>query len=168
MASLTQRFIPLCEEAGVDLITSVPDGYLVPLIEAAEASPLMHISAAREEECFGIAAGAVMSGKRALVMMQNSGFLNAIGCLATLCMNYKLPMVILVSHRGNIFDQNQYDVEKYRFFEEFIRNSHVFSTSWHAHRDDGNMIKRAFGRAYAASEPTILSLDFSPTDEVAC
>ena len=168
MSQISQNFVSLCQDAGVDLVTSVPDGYLVPLIENIEKSDIPHISAAREEECLGIAAGAVMSGKRSLVMMQNSGLLNAIGCLGTLCMNYKLPMVLLISHRGNLFDKNKYDIEKYRFFENFIRNTNVFSASWYEHRDDANIIQRVFDRAYAASEPTILSLDFAPEEKVAC
>lgn len=167
--SLKDRFIQDCLEAKVHLVTSVPDGYLVPLIEDLEESKaIRHVSAAREEECFGIASGAIMAGQRAMVMIQNSGFLNSIGCLATLCANYKLPLVILVSHRGNLFDKNAYDVEKFRYFESFLKSTDLFTISWYQNRDAGNMILRAFDRAYTASEPTILSLDFSPFDEVAC
>src|SRR5690606_3243513 len=129
-------------------------------------SEITHVSAAREEECFGIASGAVMSGKRAMIMIQNSGFLNAIGCFATLCMNYKLPVVILVAHRGNFFDRNKYDTEKYRYFESFLRHTECFTVSWYAFRQEGNLVGKAFQHAEAAGEPVILSLDFSPTDDI--
>ncbi|MDP7142828.1 MAG: thiamine pyrophosphate-binding protein [Alphaproteobacteria bacterium] len=168
MTNLIERFVPLCKEADIDLVTSVPDGYLVPFIEQIDQSDITHVRAAREEECFGIASGAAMTGKRALIMVQNAGFLNSIGCFATLCMNYRLPIVILVTHRGNIFDKNRYDTEKFRYYEAFTQNPHVFSVSWHAHKNDGNIIARAFGRAEAAKEPTIVNLDFPPTDTVAC
>lgn len=167
MASLSELFVPFCLEARVDMIVSVPDGYLVPLIEAArDNDQIRHVAAAREEECLGIAAGAVMSGRRALAMMQNAGFLNAIGCFATLCMNYGLPLAVLVSHRGNLFDRNRYDIEKYRFFENFIRHTHVFNLSWHKHRGEGNLIRVAFERAEVAGEPVILCLDMPPSAEL--
>ena len=168
MTSLIENFIPFCEEADIDLVTSVPDGYLVPLIQKLTASNIKHVQAAREEECFGIASGAAMCGKRALIMVQNAGFLNSVGCYATLCMNYRLPMVVLVTHRGNIFDKNRYDTEKYRYYEAFIRNPGIFSVSWHAHKNDGNLIAKAMDHAWAAQEPTLLNLDFSPTEQIAC
>ena len=166
--TIADRFSAYCSEADVDLVTSVPDGYLVPLISAIEDSPIKQLSAAREEECFGIASGAAMSGKRALVMIQNSGFLNSIGCFGTLCMNYKLPIVFLVCHRGNFFDKNGYDTEKYRYFESFLKHTECFNVSWYQYRAEGNLIKMAFEHAEAASEPVILSLDVSPTEEIAC
>lgn len=167
--TIATRFMADVSAACVDLVTSVPDGYLVPFIRDLNAAKTVrHVAAAREEECFGIAAGAAMSGQRALVMIQNSGFMNAVGCFGTLCMNYKLPIVFLVSHRGNFFDRNGYDTEKYRYFEMFLRHSNVFSVSWHAHRADGNLIKRSFEHAEAAQEPVILSLDVSPVEDSAC
>lgn len=168
MRSLTDMFLPYCEAAGVGLVTSVPDGYLAPLIDNLAKSDIRHVSAAREEECFGIASGAAMSGKRAMVMIQNSGFLNSIGCFATLCMNYKLPLVIIVAHRGNFFDRNGYDTEKFRYFESFLKHTECFALSWYAYKQEGNLITKAFEHAEAAREPVILSLDFSPTDDIAC
>lgn len=168
MSSLQEQFVPYCEAAGVGLVTSVPDGYLAPLIDNLAKSDIRHVSAAREEECFGIASGAAMSGKRAMVMIQNSGFLNSIGCFATLCMNYKLPLVIIVAHRGNFFDRNGYDTEKFRYFESFLKHTECFALSWYAYKQEGNLITKAFEHAEAAREPVILSLDFSPTDDIAC
>lgn len=167
-STIADRFLGYCQDANVDLVTSVPDGYLVPFIEDLEKSDIRQVSVAREEECFGIASGVAMSGQRAMVMIQNSGFLNSIGCFATLCMNYKLPIVFLVSHRGNVFDQNGYDTEKYRYFESFLKHTECFTVSWYTHREEGNLIKKAFEHAEAASEPVILSLDVSPTEEIAC
>lgn len=167
-ATIAENFLGYCEEAKVDLVTSVPDGYLVPLINSIEQSDIKQLSVAREEECFGIASGAAMSGKRSMVMIQNSGFLNAIGCFGTLCMNYKLPIVFLVCHRGNFFDQNGYDTEKYRYFESFLKHTECFNVSWYQYRAEGNLIKMAFDHAQAAGEPVILSLDVSPTEEIAC
>ena len=164
-----KNFAQTCERANVDLVTGVPDGYLVPLIESISASPIPYIAAAREEECLGIAAGAAMAGKRTLIMMQNAGFLNSIGCFATLCVNYKVPMVILISHRGNIFDANGYDTEKYRAYEAFIKSANAFHISIHTHQNETDLLEKAFARAEASGEPTFLNLDMNPTRrEAAC
>ena len=164
-----QNFSQTCERAKVDLITGVPDGYLVPLIESVSASSIPYIAAAREEECLGIASGAAMSGRRALVMVQNSGFLNAVGAYATLCVNYRVPMVILVAHRGNVFDANGYDTEKYRAYQAFIQSSNAFHVSVYEYRDEANLLERAFARSEASGEPTFLNLDFNPNrQEAAC
>jgi len=162
-----RNFSQTCERAGVDLVTGVPDGYLVPLIESVQAGPIPYIAAAREEECLGIAAGAAMSGKRALVMIQNSGFLNSVGAYATLCVNYKVPMVILVAHRGNVFDANGYDTEKYRAYQAFIDGSDAFHVSVYQHRDEVGLLEKAFARAEVSGEPTFLNLDFNPHKGVA-
>ena len=164
-----QNFSETCERAKVDLVIGVPDGYLVPLIESVDAGSIPYIAAAREEECLGIASGAGMAGKRALVMIQNSGFLNSVGAYATLCVNYKVPMVILVAHRGNVFDANGYDTEKYRAYEAFIKSSNAFHVSVHGHRDEANLLEWAFARAEVSGEPTFLNLDFNPNkQEAAC
>ena len=155
--TIAERFLGYCEEANVQLVSSVPDGYLVPLIDSLDGSDIIHVPTAREEECLGIASGAAMSGQRSLVMVQNSGFLNSIGCFGTLCMNYKLPIVFLVAHRGNFFDRNGYDTEKYRYFEAFLKNTEAFHVSWYQFREEGNLIKRSFEHAEAASEPVLLS-----------
>ena len=157
-----QNFSFTCEKAGVDLVTGVPDGYLVPLIESVSGSDIPYVAAAREEECLAIASGAAMGGKRALVMIQNSGFLNSIGCFATLCVNYKVPMVILVAHRGNVFDANGYDTEKYRAYEAFIKSANMFHVSVYEKRDEADLLEKAFARAEVSGEPTFLNLDFNP------
>jgi sulfopyruvate decarboxylase subunit alpha len=169
MNDFTKDFMRQCKDAQIDFVTSVPDGYLVPLIDACEKdSGITHIAAAREEECLGIAAGAVMAGRRTMVMMQNVGFMNAVGCYATLCANYRTPFLVLISHRGNIYDKNKYDIEKYRYADAFLKSPQVYSVSWRAFRDEENIIGMTLQRAYTASEPAFLLLDFEPTAGSAC
>ncbi|MHA1966412.1 MAG: thiamine pyrophosphate-binding protein [Candidatus Hodarchaeales archaeon] len=63
-------------------------------------TPLKHILATREDEAIGIASGVSLSGKNALLYMQNSGIGNIGDALTSLAQLYKLPMLILVSYRG--------------------------------------------------------------------
>lgn len=142
----------------INLTTGVPDGWLVPLINGlGNDKRFDYIAAAREEECFGIAAGAAMSGKRALVLMQNSGFLNSIGAFTTLCQKYQTPFVCLIAHRGGINDSNSYDPNKYKSFEATTRamNLFVYSSGW---EDLPLNIPKAMARSEGAGEPAFITL----------
>lgn len=142
----------------IHLTTGVPDGWLVPLIKGlSEDKRFDYIAAAREEECFGIASGAAMSGKRSLVLIQNSGFLNAIGAFTTLCQKYQTPFVCLIANRGGINDSNGYDPNKYRSFETITRamNLFVHPSSW---EDLPINIPKAMARSEGAGEPAFITL----------
>lgn len=159
----TSAFVAQCRKANVHLVASVPDGYLVPLIRDLDADDaIRHIAAAREEECLGIAAGAAMAGRRAVVLAQNVGFLNSVGCYATLCVNYKTPFLIVVSHRGNFYDKNRYDVLKYQYFNAVIGSINPFAVSWRDFRNESDLVSRMLERAEVAQEPAILLLDMPP------
>lgn len=68
---------------------------------------MIYINAAREEDAIGIATGAYLAGKKPIVLMQNSGLANCINALASLCIPYKIPMLMLVTWRGYPKDKNE-------------------------------------------------------------
>lgn len=70
-------------------------------------SEMIYIKAAREEDAVGIATGAYLAGKKPIVLMQNSGLANCINALASLCIPYKIPMLMLVTWRGYPKDKNE-------------------------------------------------------------
>jgi sulfopyruvate decarboxylase subunit alpha len=61
----------------------------------------MLVEVAKEEEAIGIAAGAYLAGQPNLLLMQNHGFLASINGLVSLAMLYRLPLVMLIAHRGH-------------------------------------------------------------------
>lgn len=145
-------------DADIRIITGVPDGWIVPLINAlANDERFDYIPAAREEECFAIASGAVMSGKKAMVMVQNSGFLNSVGCYATLCQKYQTPFVVLVAHRGGLADSNSYDPNKYRGFEAVTKGLNIFvhESKW---ADLPTVLPKAYARSIGAGEPSFVTI----------
>ena len=54
----------------------------------------------REEEAIGIASGMTMADSNSLVFMQNAGFANSIGTIASLVDLYKIPLIFLIGWRG--------------------------------------------------------------------
>jgi sulfopyruvate decarboxylase alpha subunit len=98
-------------ETGVRLVTYVPDNMLVPLIAGFRADERMTVfSSTREEEAIGIACGAFLGGKRAVVMMQSSGFGNIPNALASLAVPYQIPVLMIITERGALGEYNSVQV----------------------------------------------------------
>ena len=87
--------------AGVRGIAGVPCSILNHLTLEAEASPEVdYIPASVEGEAVAAAAGMWLGGGLGAAMMQNSGLGNAVNPLASLCIPYEIPVLIIVSWRG--------------------------------------------------------------------
>lgn len=168
MSNLHFTLIEQLHNAGISHVISVPDGYLAPMIKKIEADDsLHHTYAAREEEALAIASGLAMAGKKPLVMMQNSGFLNSLGCFSTLCQNYRTPFVLLLANRGNLYDKNSYDIPKIRYMDGLLKQMNLLHYSCHQYRDEANLLRFAQNVAETAEEPALLLLDYPP-DQSAC
>ncbi|MGZ7208824.1 MAG: sulfopyruvate decarboxylase subunit alpha [Methanobacterium sp.] len=89
------------KEAGIDFIVSLPCVNLGKLMEMVDCdSDITHVPVTREEEGFGICAGAYLAGKKTAILMQNSGLGNSVNVLASLYELYKIPILMIMSHRG--------------------------------------------------------------------
>jgi sulfopyruvate decarboxylase subunit alpha len=89
------------KKAGIDFVVSLPCVNLGKIIEMVDCDEeITHVPVTREEEGFGICAGAYLGGKKTAILMQNSGLGNSVNVLASLYKLYKLPILMVVSHRG--------------------------------------------------------------------
>ena len=87
-------------KAGVDLVCSVPDGGLDPLLRSAQADPAVRtVMLTTEEEGVAMCCGAWLGGKKAVLMIQSSGVGKCINAF-TLISNCRFPFLLLVSMRG--------------------------------------------------------------------
>jgi phosphonopyruvate decarboxylase len=94
-------FITQAREVGFQLYSGVPCSYLKPFINYVIDSPdLDYIGATNEGDAVAIASGAALAGQRAVVMFQNSGFGNAVNPLTSLNAIFRIPVLILVTWRG--------------------------------------------------------------------
>lgn len=94
-------FIEQARLAGFALYTGVPCSYLQPFINyVIDSKDLRYIGAANEGDAVAIAAGAELAGQRSVVMFQNSGFGNTVNPLTSLNMIFRLPSLIITTHRG--------------------------------------------------------------------
>ena len=92
-------------DAGTDIILSLPCNMLAGILEEIKKRNIPHVPVCREEEGVGIAAGASLAGKNPLLLMQNSGLGNSLNALMSLTGLYRLPLFIMMSHRGGAGEQ---------------------------------------------------------------
>lgn len=59
-----------------------------------------YLGETREDAALGVAAGAYLGGRRAMVVMQNSGLGVSLNALGSLHILYELPVLLLVTWRG--------------------------------------------------------------------
>lgn len=89
--------------AGSRHVVYVPDSPLSHVLRALREgyTNIRTILATREEEAFGIAAGLYLGGARPTVMLQSSGLGNSLNALTSLLVPYRIPMLIVISMRGD-------------------------------------------------------------------
>lgn len=97
---------------GVSLISALPETWLVHLIRMAEEDEGMTlVRLAKEEEGVGISTGAHLAGVRSAMLMQNHGFLASINGIVSCAQLYRIPLLMLISHRGWFGERDPWQTE---------------------------------------------------------
>jgi sulfopyruvate decarboxylase subunit alpha len=98
--------------AGVEVVSALPETWLVHLIRLAEDDPAMIlVRLAKEEEGVGVSAGAHLAGVKSAMLMQNHGLLASINGIVSLAQLYRIPLVMVVSHRGGFGEEHPWQTE---------------------------------------------------------
>src|SRR5438309_11020121 len=89
--------------AGVEFILSVPDivtsaGLLRPI---ANDPGFRLVRVCKEDECIGIASGLHYSDRRALILLQYTGFLDSLNAIRAVAVEYKQPICMMVGLLGH-------------------------------------------------------------------
>lgn len=97
--------IEALKAGGVELVASLPDTWLGPVADAVAKDPAFRfVPVTNEGEGLALCAGAWLTGKRAALIMENSGLLVAAHQLETVCAKYEIPVLLLLSYRGHVGD----------------------------------------------------------------
>lgn len=108
-----ETFIERAREYGYGFYAGVPCSFLTPFINyVIDDERLSYVSAANEGDALAMAAGVALSGRRAAVMMQNSGLGNAVSPLTSLTWVFRLPVLLIVTWRGapEVSDEPQHEL----------------------------------------------------------
>ena len=99
------------KQGGISFIVHLPDKLLLPLVEMLDSDHNFRcVLVTREEEGVGIAAGAFLGGKKTALLMQSTGLGNSVNALTSLNVAYQIPLLILITLRGGLFEYNPADV----------------------------------------------------------
>ena len=98
--------------AGSRHVVYVPDNPLSHVMKCLgdDFTDIRTTLATREEEAFGIAAGLYLGGGRPTVMLQSSGLGNSLNALTSLILPYQIPMLVIISMRGDAGEWNDAQV----------------------------------------------------------
>lgn len=147
------------KDAGVRFITALPETWLVYLLQLAEEDPDMRlIEVAKEEEAIGIAAGAHFAGTPHILLMQNHGFLAAINGIVSLAMLYRIPLCMLIAHRGHMGEPYPWHTQGGIVTEPILRALNIPFDYARDAQTVGKQIKQAYTYSLSSLSPVALLL----------
>src|SRR5437870_11724013 len=96
----------------IRLLSALPETWLVHLVRMADEDPEMTlVRLAKEEEGVGISAGANLARVKSAMLMQNHGFLASINGIVSLAHLYRIPLLMLISYRGEFGERDPWQTE---------------------------------------------------------
>src|SRR5262244_2004111 len=110
------------KQCDIRLLSALPETWLVHLIRMTDEDPEMTlVRLAKEEEAVGISAGAYFAGVKSAMLMQNHGFLASINGIVSFAHLYKIPLLMLISHRGSFGEKDPWPTQGGNVTEALLR-----------------------------------------------
>ena len=150
------------KDAGINFIVSVPCANLKKLLNLVDEDPeIKHIPVTREEEGFGICAGAYMGGMKPAILMQNSGLGNSVNVLASLIKLYNFPILIIISHRGTLGEGVYGQVPMSKATTKVFDSLDIRYIKVDNPNESEKIVKQTWDLAYISEEPIALLFDIN-------
>jgi len=150
----------------IEFVVSVPDittseGLLRPLSQST--TPRL-IRVCKEDEGVGICAGLSYTGRRSLLLIQQTGLLDSINAVRGVAVEYALPICMMVGLLQKEPGVPPTQSERYgvRIVEPILD---AMGVAYHEIEEEANVgkIKPAIDDAYAQSRPVVLLIGRSPS-----
>ena len=157
--------IDAIKQARVDYVLSVPDlhtsnGLLKPI---AQDKDLKLIRTCKEDETLGIAAGLSYGNKRALILIQWTGFLYAMNAIRAMACDHSMPMCMMIGLLGKEPDLPSRQSARFgvRLVEPMLD---TLGIAYHRINEDADIaaIAPAIEQAYANSKPIAFLIERRP------
>jgi len=147
-ASAVEQVIAGLKAAGVSVVCYLPDSLLKELYPALDRDPdIRTIRVTNEGEGAAICGGIWLSGKKSALIMENSGLRASIEPLARMGMGAGIPVVMIMSYRGDLGENNWWAIPHGMTMEPLLEAMRI------PYRivDREDAIQRAIADAYAWS-----------------
>ena len=159
----TSKLVSSLADANVTVAASLPDTWVVPLIEAVDADPrFTHVPVSREESAIGLCAGSFFSGKNAVAIMGTSGFMASIYAITKICFTYQVGFPIVMSLRGVLGDYSTHHTSNGQYavpIFEALQLPYSLLTDEAAYEDVGKAVRQA----RVLKRPYLICLPGKPT-----
>jgi sulfopyruvate decarboxylase subunit alpha len=130
--------------SGIKLLSALPETWLVHLIRLADDDPdMVLVRLAKEEEGVGISAGAYLAGMKSAMLLQNHGFLASINGIVSCTQLYRIPLLMLISYRGEFGERDPWQCEGGGVTEDLLRALRIPFTQL----DHPDHVARRIGKA---------------------
>ena len=147
------------KDEGIRLMSALPETWLVHLIRMAEDDPEMTlVRLAKEEEGVGISAGAHLAGVKSAMLMQNHGFLASINGIVSCAQLYRLPLLMLISYRGEFGERDPWQTEGGGVTEDLLRALRIPFAYLDSPDHVARRIRKAQTLAHSSNKPVALLL----------
>ncbi|HUI12261.1 MAG TPA: thiamine pyrophosphate-binding protein [Xanthobacteraceae bacterium] len=157
--------IAAIKASGIEYVLSVPDittssGLLAPI---AQDKGFRLIRVCKEDECIGIASGLSYCDKRALILIQHTGFLDSINAIRGIAVEYKQPICMMVGLLQHEPEREPRASSRYgvRIMEPILDDIGIAHHLISAEADVAK-IQPAIEKAYRESGPVTLLIGRSP------
>lgn len=108
----SRRIFEALKAEGVELVSALPETWLVHLIHMADGdADTTLVRLAKEEEGVGLSMGAHLAGARSAMLMQNHGFLASVNGIVSGAQLYRVPLLMLISQRGEFGESDPWQTE---------------------------------------------------------
>ena len=160
-----ESIIQEIKASGVEFVISVPDittseGLLQPL--AKGAGPRL-VRICKEDEGVGICSGLSFTGKRGLLLIQQTGLLDSINAIRGNAVEYQLPICMMVGLLEKEVGVMPRQSKRYgvRIVEPILE---AMGIEYHNIEEDADVgkIRPAIDKAYADSKPVVLLIGQRP------
>lgn len=144
---------------GVSMFSALPETWLVHLIRLAEDDPAATlVRLAKEEEGVGISAGAHFAGVKSAMFMQNHGFLASINGIVSCAQLYRIPLLMLITHRGEFGERDPWQTEGGLVTVPLLEALRIPYERLDAREHVAHRVKKAQTLASSANRPVALLL----------
>ena len=159
MAS-AEKIVNAFKKQGITHAVGVPDNGSARIYELLRAdSGIEVITVTREGEAFAVASGLYVGGKKPVIIIQNTGFLESGDAIRGTVVNMRVPVVVFIGYRGfhNRDADGQWIDSVASFLEPTLK---AWQLPYELLETDDEMscISRAFERAEATSLPAAILL----------
>ena len=154
---------------GCDDVIYVPDNPLGHVVRTlTDEYPGVRVTlATREEEAFGIGAGIYLGGGRPAVLLQSSGLGNSLNALGSLLIPYQIPVLMIVSMRGEPGEWNAAQVPLGRAVPDVLQALGIQHTRPTTAADTDGALRRAAVLGFGTRMPVACLLSKALYSEAA-